>query len=415
MNRSNRMPRRSAARRIVSAAMVVGATLLLAPPAAPQNLNLLQQFLRPAQPAQPAPAGALTGIDLVGLLMQATDRIDEPKEIEIGRQLAAVLLGSKPLHPDMVLQRYVNQLGRWISLQSSRPNLPWTFAVLDDSGFNAFAAPGGYVFVTKGLIDRLADESELAGILAHEIAHVLQRHHLAALRKNARAGIVGQVIASQLSKEVGGALSSQLLSLGRNLYSKGLDQADEFEADRLGVTLAASAGFDPYGLVAVLHQLRTAAPDNPVFTFTISTHPAAQLRMDQVEQAMGNRLDALSGKPAVTVAQRLERVAAALPPQSVAASPTPAGAPTAAPAAQALAALPPALANAKASAFVAGDVLVPKVAGVKAYRDANEARELTTLAKTDEVVFDGAENGGFMKVVTPKGSGWVKAIMLRKP
>ena len=99
------------------------------------------------------------------------ENIDEAKEIEIGRQLAAVLLGSKPLHPDMALQRYVNRLGRWISLQSSRPQLPWTFAVLDDPGFNAFAAPGGYIFVTKGLVDRV-DEAELAGILAHEITHV---------------------------------------------------------------------------------------------------------------------------------------------------------------------------------------------------------------------------------------------------
>ena len=74
-----------------------------------------------------------------------------------------MLLGSKPLHTDMALQRYVNLLGRWISLQSSRPDLGWTFAVLDDAGYNAFAAPGGYVFVTKGLVDRVADESELAG------------------------------------------------------------------------------------------------------------------------------------------------------------------------------------------------------------------------------------------------------------
>ncbi len=220
-----------------------------------------------------------------------------------------------------------------------------------------------------------------------------------------------QVIGSQLSRNVGGALSSQLISLGRNLYTKGLDQEDEFEADRAGVALAARAGFDPYGLVAALHQLRLVTPDNPAFTLTISTHPAAQVRLDQVELAMGNRLDSLSGKPAPTLPQRLEQLAAAGPSQSAAASPAPA----AAPATPTPATKPQALANVKTSAFAAGDVLVPKVAGVKAYRDANETRELTTLAKTDEVVFDGTENGGFMKVVTPKGSAWVKAIMLRKP
>lgn len=299
-------------------------------------LNLFQQLLvRPgtATPATPAggsaaPAAALgqalsgaampgktapgaQAADLIGLLAQAGETIDEPREIEIGRQLAAVLLGSKPLHPDLALQRYVNQLGRWISLQSTRPDLAWTFAVLDDNGYNAFAAPGGYVFVTKGLIDRVADESELAGILAHEIVHVVQRHHLQAIRKNARAGALTQVIGSQLNNNLGGALSAQLLSLGRNLYAKGLDQEDEFDADRQGVALATRAGFDPYGLVAVLQQLRTATPDNPVFTLSLSTHPAPQARLDQIELAMGNRLDGWTGKPSVAVAQRMAMLARA--------------------------------------------------------------------------------------------------------
>ncbi|MDF1483617.1 M48 family metallopeptidase [Ramlibacter sp. H39-3-26] len=243
--------------------------------------------------------------ELIQMLSQSVTQIDEAREIQIGRQLAAVLLGSKPLHPDMALQRYVNQLGRWISLQSLRPTLPWTFVVLDDPGFNAFAAPGGYVFVTKGLVDSTKDESELAGILAHEITHVTAKHHLQAMRKSAQTGLLTQLAASQLKNNLGGAVSAQLLTLGRNLYSRGLDQSDEFEADRNGVALATRAGFDPYGLVAVLQQLRTATPDNPMFTLTLSTHPPAQARLDQLEQAMGQRLDPYTGKPAVTVAQRL--------------------------------------------------------------------------------------------------------------
>ena len=125
-------------------------------------LNLFQSMLGAGQPAAPAaPAGGMAGAllgaalapgtspqgnrgsDLLQLLSQSLDQIDEPREIQIGQQLSAILLGSKPLLPDMAMQRYVNQLGRWISLQSARPNLPWTFAVLDDPGFNAFAAPGG--------------------------------------------------------------------------------------------------------------------------------------------------------------------------------------------------------------------------------------------------------------------------------
>lgn len=324
---------------------------------AAKALNLFQQLLRPAQNTAPAPqpvipalplapnlpanpggmlGNALAGsssagkaamaADLMGLLSQSTTQIEPPQEIDIGRQLSAVLLGSKALHPDMQLQRYVNQLGRWISLQTSRPDLPWTFAVLDDNGFNAFAAPGGFVFVTKGLIDRVADEAELAGILAHEISHVVQRHHLQAIRKNARAGIVTQLIGSQLNNNLGGALSAQLIGLGRNLYAKGLDQEDEYEADRLGVTLAASAGFDPYGLPAVLQLLREATPDNPVFSLSLSTHPPAQLRIDQMALAMGSQLDALTGQPAITPAQRMEQLAGRQHDQNAAAVAAPASA-----------------------------------------------------------------------------------------
>jgi predicted Zn-dependent protease len=270
--------------------------------------GLLQNLLKPPQASNnSAPVAATSTNDLVGLLSQSMEQIDEPKEIEMGRQLAAVLLGAKPLHKDLALQRYVNRLGRWISLQSERPNLPWTFAVLGDAGYNAFAAPGGYVFVTKGLVDSVADESELAGILAHEIHHVVAKHHLAALRKSAQTGLLTRVLATQLSSNAQGAMSEQLLALGREVYSKGLDQGDEFDADRNGVALAARAGFDPYGLVAVLQQLRTARPDNPVFTLALSTHPATQVRLDQLEAAMGQRLDALSGKASPSVPQRLAR------------------------------------------------------------------------------------------------------------
>jgi predicted Zn-dependent protease len=289
--------------------------------------NLFNSFSRPSQNNQQPnnPAGALGNLlgggnsgkagvnpgELIQLLSQSGDNIGPAREIEIGRQLAAVLLGSKPLHPDMNLQRYVNQLGRWISLQSSRPDLPWTFAVLDDPGFNAFAAPGGYVFVTKGLIDRVPEEAELAGILAHEISHVTGKHHLKAMRKTARSGLLTQIIGSQIKNDVGGAFSQQLLALGRDMYARGLDQEDEFEADRVAVALAARAGFDPYGLVAVLQNLRGAGRDNAAFTLTLSTHPPSQQRLDLIEKAMGNRLDGLAGLPSPTVHQRLEQIMAA--------------------------------------------------------------------------------------------------------
>lgn len=270
--------------------------------------GLLRQLTPPNLLNQPAPARTPAANDLIQMLADSVDTIDEPREIEVGRQLASVLLGSKPLDRDAALQRYVNRLGRWIALQSPRPQLPWTFGVLDDPGFNAFAAPGGYVFVTRGLVDRV-DEAELAGILAHEISHVTGRHHLKALAAKARSGLAAQLLASQIrtNNAVTGAISQQMLALGRDLYASGLDQSDEYESDARGVYLAARAGFDPYGLPAVLQQLRAAAPDNPLFTLTLSTHPPAQNRLEQLEAAMGSRLDAYSGKPPVAIARRLQQ------------------------------------------------------------------------------------------------------------
>ena len=141
--------------------------------------------------------------------------------------------------------------------------------------------------------------------LVAPVGAVYQAGTLSANPVGMRAGLATQAIASQLRGSAANALSAQVLALGRNLYASGLDQGDEFEADREGVALAARAGFDPYGLPSVLQQLRTAKPDNPLFTLTLSTHPPAQQRLEQLEAAMGSRLDAFSGKPSVPIAQRL--------------------------------------------------------------------------------------------------------------
>jgi predicted Zn-dependent protease len=108
--------------------------------------------------------------------------IGEPEEVEIGGQLAATLLGAAPLVPDPALQAYVNKVGTWLAMQSERPGLPWKFGVIASDDFNAFATPGGHILITKGLFDRMRNESELAGTLAHEIAHVVRKHQLKALQ-----------------------------------------------------------------------------------------------------------------------------------------------------------------------------------------------------------------------------------------
>lgn len=233
---------------------------------------------KPAAPSGAAPAGSDAG-GALGSLLQSVDGVTEAQETELGRQMAAQLLQGKPLDPTAEMQRYVNLLGRWIALQSSRPNLPWTFVVVDESDFNAYSAPGGYVFVTRGLVDRCADEAELAGILAHEIAHVELKHHLKAMHNLARTGKV----------------SSSLAVLTRHTHALGQGAEAEHEADREGVVLAARAGLDPFGLVSALVQLNALGDSDLQYA---DAHPQSRLRLDHLEQDMGRRMDSLVGPSA---------------------------------------------------------------------------------------------------------------------
>lgn len=233
----------------------------------------------------------------VGNLTKAGRETDESEEIRIGQEFAATLLGAKPLAADPALQRYVNALGRWLALQTERPDLPWTFGVLDDPGFNAFAAPGGYVFVTRGLLARMRSEAELAGVLAHEIAHVLKKHHLRAVQKNAGMALLGDFLdaANKGSGSPHPEARNALMNVGRKLYTSGLDKEDEFEADRVGVVIAARAGYDVFGLPAVLQTLQAQNPADGEFSLLFKTHPAPSARIAMLEKLMRDRFDNLPG------------------------------------------------------------------------------------------------------------------------
>ncbi len=98
----------------------------------------------------------------------------QKEEVAIGREIAGRLLGAAPLVKNKKLQKYVNKVGKWVALQSDRPDLPWRFGVIESNDINAFAAPGGFIFITKGLYLKLKSEAELAGVLAHEIGHVIK-------------------------------------------------------------------------------------------------------------------------------------------------------------------------------------------------------------------------------------------------
>jgi beta-barrel assembly-enhancing protease len=240
------------------------------------------------------PLGASADLDLGKLfssIKQAFKPASQDEEIAIGRDAAATLLGaSKPID-DAAVQQYVNKVGLWIALHSDRPELPWHFAVVDSDDIDAFAAPGGFVFITRGLLLHMHNEAELAGVLGHEISHVVLKHHLNALQKAARMDLASQ--AAQVGMESKGYnsdLDQQLMdkvsSATRTLYSKGLDKDDELDADRMGVVLAARAGYDPYGLLAVLQALEAVDPKSSSMQLLMATHPAPKDRIDALSGAM---------------------------------------------------------------------------------------------------------------------------------
>jgi predicted Zn-dependent protease len=213
-------------------------------------------------------------------------------EIRIGKQIAGNLLGASPLVKDDTLQKYVNTVGRWVALQSSRPDLPWQFGVIDSDDINAFAAPGGFVFLTKGLYKRLHNEAELAGVLAHEIAHVSQRHHLELLRKSALIGALAQVVTKQV--QGGDQAVQNLIGNGAEMLARGLDKDAEYEADRIGVVYAARSGYDAWGLPAVLQDMAALNTQDNRLALLYKTHPTAADRVSHLGDAVESRFDNLA-------------------------------------------------------------------------------------------------------------------------
>jgi predicted Zn-dependent protease len=192
-------------------------------------------------------------------------------------------------------------VGLWLALQTERPDLPWRFGVMDTDSVNAFAAPGGYVFITRGLLLHMRNEAELAGVLAHEISHVLKRHHLNAIQKNAQVGLVTNLMSS-FSNDNGtltGEAKKKLISVSNELYARGLDQSDEFEADRMGVVIAARAGYDPYGLLATLQTLDSMNAQDSSLALMFKTHPSPEKRLQLLDGLMTGTMDRYATQPIV--------------------------------------------------------------------------------------------------------------------
>lgn len=230
--------------------------------------------------------------------LEATKESTPEDERKMGHEMSAMLLGAQPLVKQKAANLYVNQIGMWIALQSEMPDLPWRFGIIDTPNLNAFAAPGGYIFVTRGLLLRVKDESELAGVLAHEIGHVIKHHHASTMKKRGAGQIVSGLVQIKAGNEGKEGLAA-FNNVAKNIYSSGLDKSDEYEADRIGVVLATRAGYSPFGLPAVL-QMYAASPGDSTLELLFATHPSPTDRLNELDNSMGSNFDSYADKAGST-------------------------------------------------------------------------------------------------------------------
>ncbi|OGR86201.1 MAG: hypothetical protein A3A86_00690 [Elusimicrobia bacterium RIFCSPLOWO2_01_FULL_60_11] len=210
------------------------------------------------------------------------------EEIEIGRDVAANVIAQFGLYEDEALADYVNAVGQSVARYAPRQDIPYRFAVIKSDILNAFAAPGGYIFITTGLLKSLKDEAQLAGVLAHEVTHVSQRHVMKEIRK---VQMVNSVIPGYVraTAEKAGHMK-QVTDLAVKIAWKGLSREDELEADRLALDYARAAGYDPSSFKEVLEMLRDRAQTPKGLEhdvkFILSTHPRPQDRILAVNERL---------------------------------------------------------------------------------------------------------------------------------
>ena len=222
------------------------------------------------------------------------------------------------LDPDERAQRYVTIVGTAVATWSDRAAIPYHFAVLSSKEPNAFACPGGYVFVTRGLLDSLNDEAELAGVLGHEIAHVSEKHALKLIRKMKLLAGTAEITAAFLDSNPE-AFDKIVKETATALFEKGMDADKEADADRIGIDYAHRLGYDANGLRDFLSRL--AAKEDAAKTMK-NTHPPAAKRVEALNRITKKLYPDPSGP---RLANRYKNaIRASAPPAPPAATPQPA-------------------------------------------------------------------------------------------
>lgn len=246
---------------------------------------------------------AACGSQVLNPVSGRTERsvMDEPAEIAEGRKSHQQVLKEYSAHADPRLQAYVNDIGQRLARQSHRANLTWTFTVLDSPEINAFALPGGYVYVTRGIMAYLDSEAELAGVIGHEIGHVTARHGAQRATRQQTAGL-GVLAATVLGavlegRGFGGAtdIASQMSQTAAAGYIASYSREQESQADELGAEYLARNEYDPRNMVDVItvlkNQERFAAESAqaegrpaPSGANWLASHPSNDKRLADIQQ-----------------------------------------------------------------------------------------------------------------------------------
>jgi predicted Zn-dependent protease len=208
--------------------------------------------------------------------------VSEDREQEIGDQLASQINAHLPLVRDPVLTGSLTGLGDQLARASDRPDVPYSFYIVDTEEVNAFAIPGGHIYVNRGLIERTENAAELSAVLAHEIGHVSARHGAQMMERQLRTGsVVGLLYRIFLGREPA-LLENNALGIGRAVWAASHSRADELEADQLAVRTLITAGVDPVGIVTLLDGLAAEeARDRGIAAHWFSTHPMSADRLQR--------------------------------------------------------------------------------------------------------------------------------------
>ena len=221
------------------------------------------------------------------------------KEIDFGRGVAAKILGKYPIYKDEEKVNYVSQIGTGISAQLGRPELRYYFGILDTEDINGYAAPGGYIFVTTGALKLMRNEAQLAGVLAHELAHINQKH----IVKQLNLQSTDRSMTSGIAQILGGATLSAKIALERlndlafkMLMEEGLSKKDEADADQKALEMLISTGYDPQSYLDYLSSLKPHLEQGQAKVLS-KTHPTIDTRIKLLREFISkHELDSIQGK-----------------------------------------------------------------------------------------------------------------------